>query len=282
MEVRFSPDTRYVLAGQWDETANLWEVATGELVHTWSHLTQVSAVEFSSNGRWAYTADTRLRVWDVASGTLLREFDSPTSGRIDDLAVGAGDQNLFAHIRKGAGGVATSEVYNVHLANGSSSLVYHAGSAVDHVQSRIETSADGGVLLVMPQGSYENVSVPDHGGVGDGTLILDRKGDRVVEFGDQSLCGAVTDDGRHCLVHRLRGARLRVYDCSTATVLWTVETKQGRVHAVAVSADGRYALTGGGDEESGDYAIRLWELPRRVWSANTSHHSTPRSDTRGR
>jgi hypothetical protein len=52
---------------------------------------------------------------------------------------------------------------------------------------------------------------------------------------------------------------------------------------VAVSPDGRYAVTAGGEEwdtdsnkwkASGDYALRLWRLPRSVWAAEPARPST--------
>ena len=73
-----------------------------------------------------------------------------------------------------------------------------------------------------------------------------------------------------------------IWDIEQASVISSGASKAG-YKELAVSPDGRFAVTAGGeawDEASkkwigtGDYALRLWQLPRSVWPSEPAHTST--------
>ena len=68
--IRFSPDTRTLVAAARNGLALLWSVDTGTLLKTLPHPGNVTAAEYTSDGQLVVTggADGMLRVWEPASG----------------------------------------------------------------------------------------------------------------------------------------------------------------------------------------------------------------------
>lgn len=102
----FSPDGSKLLTGA--DQAQLWDVATGELLRTFTgHLAPVNAVGFSVDGTRILTAaggtffipylDMKARLWDAASGQLLRTFPNadPAALSPDGTLLLAGSNQLL-------------------------------------------------------------------------------------------------------------------------------------------------------------------------------------------
>jgi len=101
--VAFSPDGQRIVTGSWDETAKVWEAASGrELLTLKGHNDQIWSVAFSPDGQRIATgsSDQTAKVWEAASGrellTLKGHNDqissvafSPDGQRI---VTGSGDQ----------------------------------------------------------------------------------------------------------------------------------------------------------------------------------------------
>ncbi len=72
--VCFSPNGKLLATGSWDNTARLWDVATGRCVRVLEgHTGRVYSVRFSPDGKLLVTGswDHSVRFWNVTSGIHL-------------------------------------------------------------------------------------------------------------------------------------------------------------------------------------------------------------------
>jgi WD40 repeat protein/formylglycine-generating enzyme required for sulfatase activity len=75
----FSPDGRWLATVSRDQTAKLWDVNSGEEVHSLKgHNWEVIWADFSPDSQLLATAcrSGRVKLWDVASGRQVRSFDA--------------------------------------------------------------------------------------------------------------------------------------------------------------------------------------------------------------
>jgi WD40 repeat protein len=77
--VAFSPDSRVLASGGWDDKVRLWDVNTGkELRQIDAHKALVAAVALSPEGKTLASRggiDGTLRLWDVATGREVRKVE---------------------------------------------------------------------------------------------------------------------------------------------------------------------------------------------------------------
>jgi TIR domain/WD domain, G-beta repeat len=80
--VAFSQDGTRVMTGSEDNTARLWDAATGKAVATLAgHTGYIRAIEFSPDGMHVLTGsdDNTARLWDAATGKALATFAGHTA-----------------------------------------------------------------------------------------------------------------------------------------------------------------------------------------------------------
>ena len=85
--VKFSQDEKHVLTSSDDHTARLWEVTSGNELHTFDHTSRILSIDFSPDGKTILTSSSELRssyiegfrqpaepsmkLWDAQTGKLL-------------------------------------------------------------------------------------------------------------------------------------------------------------------------------------------------------------------
>ncbi len=75
--VAFSPDGRRVVTSSWDNSAELWDAATGKPIRSFAgHTKPIYSVAFSPDGHQVLTGsyDNTARLWDADTGQPLRSF----------------------------------------------------------------------------------------------------------------------------------------------------------------------------------------------------------------
>ena len=101
----FSPDgKRVVIGSRGDSMAKIWDLESGEVVHSLRHISGVSLSWFSPDGKRLLTAsrDKMVRIWDLETGKLELEFDTETP--FDGKFNAQGDRILIS-TRQGAVGI---------------------------------------------------------------------------------------------------------------------------------------------------------------------------------
>jgi WD40 repeat protein len=78
--VAFSPDGRWIASGAWDSKIGIWEAATGMPCAWLRQPGVVWGLAFAPDSSWIISTshlDSKLRIWDVATGQLRREVQHP-------------------------------------------------------------------------------------------------------------------------------------------------------------------------------------------------------------
>ncbi|RJP26021.1 MAG: tetratricopeptide repeat protein [Candidatus Abyssobacteria bacterium SURF_5] len=231
--VAYSPDGRFALSGSDDCGLRLWEISTGRCLRTLEgHTSSVSSVAISPDGRFALSGsyDSSLRLWEISTGRCLRTFEghirSVTSvayspdGRF--AISGSGDNNLrlwniFAGVSQGR---------SILCKAVSISALIEYKSKVHDLFSTAKAELKAGNPAGASDAISKAASVPGY-------------------LRSRELLDLRAKAGLRGRIRRYaQGWHLRTFEGHTASV-----------SSVAISPDGRFALSG-----SDDCDLRLWEM----------------------
>jgi WD40 repeat protein len=278
--VALSADGRLALSTGNDHTVRLWNLATGEQLHCFEgQVGDFVFVAFSPDSRTAFCGNLNcVRRWDVASGKELPPLRDDM-GRVRSLAISGDGQKLLA------GGTKAVVLWDLQTGTrlqrlDRSDYVHCAALSPD--TTRILTGADEGrtpVLRLWDANTGKEIrrfeghrtKINNVVFSPDGRLCVSGGwgGDNAVRVWDvatgqelrriptrASLEGlAFLPDGQRVL-GSLADNTLYLWDVRNGEQLHAFQGHTASVMSVAVSRDGRYALTG-----SRDGTLRLWRLP---------------------
>ena len=229
--VALSADGRIAVSGSYDKTVRVWDLTNGTCQHTMAgHSDGVFSVAVSADGRIAVSGsyDKTVRVWDLTNGTCLRTMVGHTAG-VRSVTVSADGRTAVS------GGADTARVWEVPPARGQ-----YAEWSYARPHSAHDLLAGAAAVDVAVHGA-EALLAAGYGAAAAAQLRVAR-----------AVPGYRRDRRLVGLWRQLAGlgSRVRLQDA------WPQHILNGYAKSVvAVSADGRIALSGGEDG-----TLRVWDV----------------------
>lgn len=231
LSIAVTPDGQYFVSGNADKTIKLWHLATGSLVRTFADPDEVRAVAITPDG---------LHIVAASAHGTMRLWDIKTGAHVRTFG---GWQWLYSFTGSVSSIVVTPDGQHI-IAGG------YADGAV-----KIWDITTGALLrtILAAQGSVNSVAVTPDGG-----QIVTGGNDQSVKLWDiangallRSMAGhqkqvnsvSVTADGRHILSASEDGG-VKLWDLATGGLERSFEVGEGAADTAAVTSDGKYVVSG--------------------------------------
>lgn len=244
--VALGPNGRLALSGSKDGTARLWDTLLGAELRRLPGQDLVTNVAFSPDGRRAYVVyGGCLRMWDTLTGQLIREIDcggreSPTKWGV---AINADGRTVLTSASDGS-----VQLWDMASGEELLRLLGHKQSVnsvafLPDDRSALTGSSDGSLRLWDLHNGAETRRI-------NGPVLNSA-------FTDVAYTpdGAALLAGVHALPGNAADTSLILYDAATGTEIQRFYGHEQSVNSVAISPDGRYALSG-----SDDSTVFLWDI----------------------
>ena len=243
--VVFSPDGEILVSGGDDNTIRVWNVHTGQLLHTLDeHTGSVNSVAFSPDGKMfaSGSSDFTARLWDADTHQLLKTFRMVSKNTV--FYVG------------------TARVYSVAFSPDGKTLA--TGDAYRHLEL---WDINAGKLLVDTNKSRGTVTSVAFSSDGDTLASGDTNGQiqlwgartgkywQTVGEHNRSVNSVTFSPDGKTLASGGDDSKIKLWDAFTGEHLHTLEGHKRRVYSVAFSPDGSTLASG-----AGDGTIRLWDV----------------------
>lgn len=227
---QFSPDGTRVVAGGWDNTARVWDIATGRDVLKLDgvHSQFVNSAEFSSQGDRIVTAsdDGTVVIWNAKTGKpihVLRGHEGPVTGAsfsLDGKRVLSASQDKTARLWDAATGKEAIAL------RGHSQGVLCAAFSRDGL--RVATGSEDNTARLWDAQTGRETAVRLQGHTASvNSVAFSADGTRVVTGSEDNTA--------------------KIWDAATGKEFLTLRGHANEVTSVAFSPDGRNVLTGSRD-----------------------------------
>ena len=232
-----TPDGARLASGGEDQTVRLWDVPARRALHCLKHEGEVYAVALSADGKLLASGggDCAVRLWDARAGKPLRVVDGKTHV-VTALALEATGQRALAGFDDGS-------IFVIEVASGK--VPKQLRGAPNSIWA-VAFSPDGKRAV---SGDWDGkVRLWD---LGSGKQLGEREAN-ARNFGGAAFSG----DGKRILYTVEKAVHVAAADGSGEPIV--LEWHQSALYAFALSPDGRWLLSGGG--EGRDASIGLVDV----------------------
>ena len=271
--VALSGDGKHVVTGSNDNTAILWEAASGKQLQTFAgHTSLVGSVALSGDGKYVVTGsnDNTAILWDVASGKRLQTFAGHTNYVLSVALSGDGKHVVTGSADKTAILWEAASGKQLETFAGHTDIVLSVALSADgkhvvtgsHDKTAILWEAAGAKQLQTLRGhsaSIRSVSLSGDGlhivtGSYDKTAILweAASGKQLQTFRGDIRDVALSGDGKHVVTASWPTAIL--WEAASGKQLQTFRGPTTGVNRVALSGAGKHLVT-----VLWDGTVILWE-----------------------
>ncbi len=285
----FNPESTRIVTASGDNTARVWDVATGaNLAELKGHTRWVHSAAYSPDGTRIVTAsyDRTARVWDAATGASLAELKGHTNKVWDAAFSPDGTRIVTASEDKTARAWDAATGARLAELQGHTKLVYSAAFSPDGTRivtasqdntARVWDAATGASLAEL-KGHTEPVSSAAYSP--DGTRIVTASYDRTARVWDAAtgarlaelkghnevLSAAFSPDGTR-IVTASQDKTARVWDAATGARLAELQGHILAVYSAGFSPDGTRIVTA-----SMDNTARVWDAATGASLAELKGH----------
>jgi WD40 repeat protein len=237
--VCFNPDGKTALSGSYDKTIKLWEVTTGQCVHTFEgHNNNVNSFCFSPNGETALleSKDKTLKLWEVKTGEHIRTFEKDDD-HIRSVCISPdGKTALSSYFFK------TINMKIWDMETGECIRTFEKGRR--YGINSVSFSPDG--MTVLSGDRDESIKLWD---VMTGQCFRTFGGHI---FGTNTVC--FSPDGKMALSGG-NDNTIRLWEVKTGKCVRSFNIHKHQIYSVCFSPDGKTILSG-----SSDRTIKLWNV----------------------
>lgn len=275
--VQFSPDSKVLLTSSNDNTAKLWDVATGRiLVDLKGHAMWIKSAMFSPDGKKIVTAswDSTARVWDGITGKLLITLKGSTN-YINLAAFSPDGKKIIMGAYDGS-----AQIWDANSGKRLFNLVghedYFRSIAFSPDGKKVVTSADENYAIIwnVQTGKLIHKLTGHTGGVvsakfnPDGTRVITTSWDKTAKIWDVNsgkmimelnghtsliASGEFSNDGKKILTAGFDNIA-KIWDAYSGELLVDLKGHADNVESAEFNPEGNKVVT-----SSYDNTVRVWD-----------------------